>query len=747
MKRIISILLSTFIVLSLFVGTNINVSVANAQTGDELAYPEAPLFLGDIDSNYVGFELVSETDNLALYVIESTVNIAVLNKKTGMIWSSLVTEERILADGEKVTESRFYSILSVEDLSASTGGAGSSALSESFSGSIINITDKEDTSNMTIDYASVLNGIRVIVYFGGNQKYTVAIDISLDPVHETLVLSFQGDKDAYKSPSKKWITICLLPYFGAGSDREDGYVFYPDGSGTIAEFTPHHSATEASKLIPFYSPELASYLRLMQAEMDETMPALYPVFGMKRGNEAFCAIVTDAACSSGVEFCPSGNLTKFYRVYPVFYLMESHARKNDLTTVSYTWTGQIHFEYYRVEYHFLDGEDANYSGMAVTYREYLLENDLLNDAIADGDKMPLALNLFMNTYESSVLGDKTVVMTTFDQACDMITELHDRGIEDMLLNISSWQKNGNPIGDVVPAASAIGGTNGLKNLASLVKEYGYEIFMQVNMEMADSKTTKFKASRDAAKDLEDLAIYQGNVYLIAPPAIKTRYEDIYYEYFKDIDISGLNHAKLGYFLYYYKYDGTQYSRFISEKLITEILAQTRKDFGKNAIWYGNQYSLKYADWIYDLPSTDTGYANTTREVPFAQIVLHGYIPYSAVAGNMFYDDAQQTLKWIEYGYIPYYYLTNESSSNIQNSILFSSKFSDWVDSIENKYKMMSDSVGYLYSVPIKRHEMLATNVFVTIYDDGSKVYVNYGQSDYTTSDGVVKAEDYLVVKG
>lgn len=754
MKRIISILLCTLITISLFTYSGVNISTANAATDDEYMYPEAPLFLEDIDADYWGFELVSESDKLALYVIESTVNIAVLNKKSGMIWSSLITETAFETEGENKSLGRFYSLFSVGDIGASASGV---TLSETFSNSIITTEVREEdkydnnsvaNSYMKVDYAAVLNGVR-ITSFMADVKYKLIIDISLDKENETLVLSVDGEECEYYSNSKKWITVNLLPYFGAAGDREDGYVFYPDGSGTIAEFTPHHSMVESSKTLPFYSQELASSMQLTVSEQDGTMPVLYPVFGMKRGNDAFFGIVTDGACSSGVKFCPSGNLTKFYRIHPVFYLAEAHTKNSDYTTPSYTMQGDIHDEYFRVEYHFLEDDDADYSGMAVTYRNYLLKNDLLFDRISDSDKMPLALDLYMNTYEGTIFGNKSIVMTTFSQAVEMITELHDKGIDDMLLNISAWQKDGESTGTVNSAASAIGGNSGLKSLAQKAKEYGYDLFAQVNMERAQSNTTKFKASRDAAKDLQGLSII-GDYYLIAPPVIKQRYEEIYVPYFEEMGVTGLNFEMLGYYLYYYNYAEKHYNRFVAEETLTQILNQTTNDFEKTAVWYGNQYALASASWIYDLPSTDTGYANTTRAVPFAQIVLHGYIPYSSIAGNMFYDDAAQTLKWIEYGYVPYYKLTYVSTNELINTdmaILFSAKFSDWVDNIVDKYNMMSDSIGYLYNVPIKKHTMLTENVYVTIYEDGSKVYVNYGSRAYNTSDGVVNGKSHLVVKG
>ena len=182
MKRIISILLCTLITISLFTYSGVNISTANAATDDEYMYPEAPLFLEDIDADYWGFELVSESDKLALYVIESTVNIAVLNKKSGMIWSSLITETAFETEGENKSLGRFYSLFSVGDIGASASGV---TLSETFSNSIITTEVREEdkydnnsvaNSYMKVDYAAVLNGVR-ITSFMADVKYKLMIYI------------------------------------------------------------------------------------------------------------------------------------------------------------------------------------------------------------------------------------------------------------------------------------------------------------------------------------------------------------------------------------------------------------------------------------------------------------------------------------------------------------------------------------------------------------------------------------------
>ena len=58
MKRIINFLLSTLMILTLVLGINFAaITAANADTGEKMAYPDAPLFLNEVDDDYFGFEL------------------------------------------------------------------------------------------------------------------------------------------------------------------------------------------------------------------------------------------------------------------------------------------------------------------------------------------------------------------------------------------------------------------------------------------------------------------------------------------------------------------------------------------------------------------------------------------------------------------------------------------------------------------------------------------------------------------
>ena len=53
----------------------------------------------------------------------------------------------------------------------------------------------------------------------------------------------------------------------------------------------------------------------------------------------------------------------------------------------------------------------------------------------------------------------------------------------------------------------------------------------------------------------------------------------------------------------------------------------------------------------------------------------------------------------------------------------------------------------LNSQRISGHEFLTGEVHVTTYEDGTKVYVNYGGTEYKKGSVRIPARDYLVERG
>jgi hypothetical protein len=68
----------------------------------------------------------------------------------------------------------------------------------------------------------------------------------------------------------------------------------------------------------------------------------------------------------------------------------------------------------------------------------------------------------------------------------------------------------------------------------------------------------------------------------------------------------------------------------------------------------------------------------------------------------------------------------------------------WKDKAYQIYSRYNKELGHTFNQYITDHSQLADGVFVTTYEDGTKVYVNYNNNDYVQDGLTVPAKDYKV---
>lgn len=84
--------------------------------------------------------------------------------------------------------------------------------------------------------------------------------------------------------------LAVLPYFGSGTAKDDGYLLIPDGSGALVEFGTDKSAFKTYSQ-PVYGSDPA-----YAGDMDTSrkQPIRLPVFGIQRNGSAFLAEIAAA---------------------------------------------------------------------------------------------------------------------------------------------------------------------------------------------------------------------------------------------------------------------------------------------------------------------------------------------------------------------------------------------------------------------------------------------------------------------
>ena len=113
------------------------------------------------------------------------------------------------------------------------------------------------------------------------------------------------------------------------------------------------------------------------------------------------------------------------------------------------------------------------------------------------------------------------------------------------------------------------------------------------------------------------------------------------------------------------------------------------------------------------------------------------------------DMENEVLYSAEYGAGLCFELMKESSFATQKTLYtqyYGAYFDAVKDNIAEIYTRYNNELGHTFNQEMVGHKNLSADVSCTEYADGTKVYVNYGYSDFTESGVKVPARDYVVTR-
>lgn len=714
---------------------------------DDYVAPEATVDFNDPGS-YVS---IAKTDSLELFFNSAKGTIQVKDLKSGKLWKGTVDEE-VYPELSKSNKQWIAAMQSAIQISYSD-------LKKRDSG-IKTIRSASDAG--FLEYEMIENGVAVTYGF-------------LTPgIYVTLEYVLDGDEFVVRLPYDKireetkfaLTTVEVLPFFGAAANDKHGYLFYPDGSGAVTTFENYGSRPSNVKAAFYYTytNKDVTFRNMWDEEAYNRYTAAMPVFGIKEGDNALFATATKGAENMGVYVAPSGVVVNLNRSCFQFFTRNVYnVNMYNMSTGGVAATGGnvqrvdklLIEEDKEVRYYFLSGEDADYSGMAKVYREYLIENGLLNDSIQAGEKLPLALNLLMGTTKEGMVFDEYISMTNFEQVMEILNRLNEKGVANAEVVLQAWMKDYDNYEYWGPA-SQLGGKSGLNDLNNYVETSELNnIYLEVGMMFANSKTNKLNEDEDVAYNGLDIEISFKNMdgviqYMMNPQAAYERNLD----FLKKLDkYNLLNVAYEDVGLYAFA-DSNEYNRFTKTQSVAklaELLGSTKAADRNVASKGSNQYVYAYADYMYGLREEAFGLSITDYSVPFIQMVFSGMIPYSTEgAGNLSYDLRTQILTWVEYGALPYFYLTYESALNLRDTdydTLFSSTYADWEETVVTTYNEFKERLSCVYGAQMVDHKNISGDLVRIEYDNGIAIYINYATAEASVDGVKVPAKDYVVVQG
>lgn len=590
-----------------------------------------------------------------------------------------------------------------------------------------------------------------------NVQFNIGVDYIIDGGNLTVKLP---KEECYSSSAVTGIeTLQLMQYFGSPKNGSDGYFLLPDGSGSIMNFYNGKESALQTVNTQMYGENYAITQNENIYNLDQ---AIFPVFGEKNSNNAFISVIEEGDNIAGVN-AVSGTDTMSARIWPEFRIMDSQATyPKSLSDSSYytkssyvkeqpqPYSGEI-----RLKYHFLSNSEADYSGMARYYRDYLFGS---KSSIAK--ECPLYLELVSGIdYKENVFGfthNTVSTITTFDQAAQIATELKNNGISREKLILSGWQSTGwrNDYVNKSQISKAAGGKEGLLNLASVLNKNDISFYPEADVQFVYSSALKGNVNKNTVgrtivQQLTQKFTYNYSDYqkesMIAYALTPESSVNSIVSYTNILDKLGIKSASLRYLSKYIIPDYNDNS-VVNREETTDLLTKACTDAENSGYSFisrgGNAPYLNLLSDAIEMPLHSTGNNNSAYEIPFTSMVLSGNIEYAYEPINLSGSDSKDILKLIESNSGVYCLLAGTRDDNIKESYFndwHSIAYEDQKDNVTECYSKVNNALTGVYGTKINRHDRLADNVYKITYENGIYIIVNYNEFDVTVDGVTVKA--------
>lgn len=691
-----------------------------------------------------GYIKVAESDTYTLYYYEPQFSIKLENKKTGAVIESTLSEEKDDGMANEVWQGYMKSGIVINAIRGTTN------------------TYQVDVNTVETEISTWYtdNGIYAEIEFKGAYQFGLGVEVRLEG--DELVVRIP-DESIHEDKADTFISsISVFPMMGyTHLGDEAGYMLIPDGNGALIYledkegryangFTGLVYGTDDGITTKGSVPTLwEKYETVTDANS-----VLTPIFGMVHTDDeqAYLAIIENGDERAYIEVQPNGaNNINYNRSFARFLLRDVFLQplsKGSSGVVTAVEADRLHSDL-QVRYCLLSGDEANYSGMANTYRQYLLDNGLIS-------RQNLSYNTRVDVLgserEEFLMGTTAVPMTTVDQLRDIYAALRREGVANVLTVYRGWQDGGLydlPISDY-KADSSIGGTRALTDLVLSEAEQGNTIYLYNDALTVNATTNsstynvmKMVSKRTYEKSVNG-QVYKTFYYLMPDKAglnMSELADQMTSKGLKNMALAGVTEK-----LFSFSYKGNYYARTDTMDMFRDAMNDVDGDMNL-ILETPNMFMWKYADAMLDMPLGSSDYLYIDQEIPFLSMVLKGIVPMYSKYVNFEANKTENFLQMVESGIYPSFYVTAEDSSKLiytNSSNLYSLEFDSYSETIaqyDRELRAVAEKVG---TACIVGHEQLENGLIKVTYDNGVTIYVNYTQTALSADGVTVDALSYKV---
>ena len=300
------------------------------------------------------YELVGENASFQLYANRASLAFKVVDRRSGYVWHSNL-DEKIDGDRLNKTWTAFAS-----------SGISIDYLDEKAASKRLSITNSEPV----IQFNSTGQGFEAAVTFP-DPSISLLLRVMLEDAGVSVEIPFASINEA--DPAYKLGQLYVYPFLGyTRGATTPGYMFIPDGSGSLIRFA---ETTKATNMYygRYYGADLGMLAEMpYDPTINRPMRISVPVYGMVHGEKenGYIAIVEKGASYGEIQAHPAGIITNFNFIYNMFVYNQSYFQATNRSGAGVTTLQQKTNAFdVKIHYRFLTGEDSDYVGMARSYQQ------------------------------------------------------------------------------------------------------------------------------------------------------------------------------------------------------------------------------------------------------------------------------------------------------------------------------------------------------------------------------------------
>ncbi|MGN0595062.1 MAG: DUF5696 domain-containing protein, partial [Hominimerdicola sp.] len=341
--------------------------------------------------------------------------------------------------------------------------------------------------------------------------------------------------------------------------------------------------------------------------------------------------------------------------------------------------------------------------------------------------------------------DLKTEITGFNQAQEILDTLTDSGVGKMTVNYNDWT-NKSIVGKISTSADPSGKLGGSGDFEDLINnDNNAEIYPSLNNFQMESSSIGYFTFTNTAIRVSNAFSRQSEYSLsfgvekkgVAPALLSPNtYSKVFtqmLESYQDEDLSNIGFGMYSSRLvsdfstkHALSRNGTMNTVIEGYKNASETLESVIAD-------EANSYVLPYVSKITNVPVSSSGFDITDYDIPFYQMVVHGYVPYASTAINKSSNSNETFLLALASGSQVHYDMTYADPEKIQDTDyndLFYTNYSGWTDLAANQYKAANDILASVSDYTIKKYEISDDgNILTTTYTkDGKDVAVKINKS-------------------